>query len=92
MDTNKVNIRSLSVWWCFYVLSNTWSSIHENVQQHWSWVEKKHVLAQVKAGNKSYKLKNKIRQMVYLHYQHKTKNYSKTKQNYLINNLIKSLR
>ena len=23
MDTNKVNIKSLSIWWYFYVLSNT---------------------------------------------------------------------
>ena len=23
MDRNKVNIKSVSVWWCFYVLSNT---------------------------------------------------------------------
>ena len=25
-------------------LSNTWSSIHEKVKQHWGWVEKKHRL------------------------------------------------
>ena len=25
-------------------LSNTWSSIHEKVMQHWDWVEKKHCL------------------------------------------------
>ena len=23
MDTNIINIRSVSVWWCLYVLSNT---------------------------------------------------------------------
>ena len=33
MDTNKVNIKSVS--------SNIWSSIHEKVKQHWGWVEKK---------------------------------------------------
>ena len=39
-----VNIRSVSVWWCLYVLSNIWSSIHEKVKQNWSWVEKKRCL------------------------------------------------
>ena len=24
-------------------LSNIWNSIHKNVQQHWSWVNQKHV-------------------------------------------------
>ena len=27
MDTNKVNIKSISVWWCLYVLSNTWATL-----------------------------------------------------------------
>ena len=27
----------------FNELSNTWSSIHENVKKHWGWVEKKNV-------------------------------------------------
>ena len=27
MDTNLVNIKLFSVWWCFYVLSNTWATI-----------------------------------------------------------------
>ena len=43
------------------------------------------LLAQIKAGNNSYKLKNKIRKILYLFYQH-TKI---TKKDY--NNLIKSL-
>ena len=25
-------------------LSNTWSSIHEKVKQHWGWIERKHCL------------------------------------------------
>ena len=43
------------------------------------------LLAQIKAGNSSYKLKNEIRQILYLLYQHNkiTKN--------VYNNLIKSL-
>ena len=49
MDTNTENIRSVSVWWCLYVLSNTylsntWRSIHEKVKQHWGCVEKKALL------------------------------------------------
>ena len=43
------------------------------------------LLAQIKAGSDSYKLKNKIRQILYLFYQH----YKITKKNYT--NLIKSL-
>ena len=43
------------------------------------------LLAQVKAGNNSYKLKNKIRKILYLFYQH----IKITKKVY--NNLIKSL-
>ena len=43
------------------------------------------LLAQIKAGNNSYKLKNKIRKILYLFY-HNTKI---TKKDY--NNLIKSL-
>ena len=44
MDTNIVNIRSISLWWHLYVLSNTWSSIHEKVKQHWGRSEKKRCL------------------------------------------------
>ena len=45
MDKNIVNKKSVSVWWCLYVLSNTQatntcSSIYEKVKQHWRWVEK----------------------------------------------------
>ena len=36
---NIVNIKTVLVWWALY-LSNTWSSIHEKVKQHWGWVEK----------------------------------------------------
>ena len=43
------------------------------------------LLAQIKAGNNSYKLKNEIRQIVYLLYQH-----NKSTKN-VYNNLIKSL-
>ena len=43
------------------------------------------LLAQIKAGNNSYKLKNEIRQMLYLLYQHNK--ITKT----VYNNLIKSL-
>ena len=43
------------------------------------------LLAQIKAGNNSYKLKNKIRQIIYLLYQHN----KITKK--LYNNFIKSL-
>ena len=43
------------------------------------------LLAQIKAGNNSYKLKNKIRKILYLFYQH----IKITKKVY--NNLIKSL-
>ena len=30
-------------------LSNIWSSIHEIVQQHWGWIQKKAVLIKKKA-------------------------------------------
>ena len=41
MDTNIVNTRSVSVWWCLYVLSNIWTTFaaHENIKQHWGWIE-----------------------------------------------------
>ena len=32
-------------------LSNIWRSIHEKVKQHWGWVEIKHCLKKVCAGN-----------------------------------------
>ena len=41
MGTNIVIIKSVSIWWWLYVLSNIWSSIHEKVKQHWGWIEKK---------------------------------------------------
>ena len=46
MDTNIVNIRNISVWWCFYVLNYTKAtfkahSVHEKVKQQWGWTEKK---------------------------------------------------
>ena len=37
---NKLNIKSVSVWWLLSVLSNILSSIHEIGKQHWGWVEK----------------------------------------------------
>ena len=43
------------------------------------------LLAQIKAGNNSYKIKNEIRQILYLLYQHK--NITKK----IRNNLMKSL-
>ena len=36
-------------------LSNIWSSIHENVEQHWGWVEKKAFLIQKAPSTKSRK-------------------------------------
>ena len=32
--SNSLNIKSVLTWWSLYVLSNTWSSIHEEVKQH----------------------------------------------------------
>ena len=45
------------------------------------------LLAQLKAGNNSQKLKNEIRQIVYSLY--RSKNLSKTIYNHLINNILK---
>ena len=47
MDTNKVNIKSISLWRCLHVkqhLSDIWSSIHEQIKQHWDWAQRKHCL------------------------------------------------
>ena len=33
----------MSVWCSLNVLSNIWSAIHEEVKEHWGWVEKKTV-------------------------------------------------
>ena len=44
-------------------LSNIWSSVHEEVKQHYGWVKKKHVMAPVaisKAGKTSIFLLNQI--------------------------------
>ena len=34
-------------------LSNIWSSVYEKVKQHWSWVEKKHVIEHGKQPSNS---------------------------------------
>ena len=45
MDTNILNIKCVSmIVLCIKQhLSNIWSSIHENIKQHWGWVEKRFV-------------------------------------------------
>ena len=41
---NIVNVKGVSVWWCLYVLSNTWATfqakICKKVKQHWGWKKK----------------------------------------------------
>ena len=45
METNIVNLESVFLWQCLYVLRySIWCSIDEKVKQHWGWVEKKHCL------------------------------------------------
>ena len=44
MDANAVNVKFLSVMMLICTKqhqNNIWSSIHEKVNQHWVWVEKK---------------------------------------------------
>ena len=50
MDTKIVNIKSLSMMvfiWIKQRLSNVWNSVHEIVQRHCGWVEKKTLLKKI---------------------------------------------
>ena len=57
IDTDAVNIKSVSVWWRFYVLSyihpsNIWSSTHEKAKHQWGYGEKKRVYSFARATSK----------------------------------------
>ena len=42
MDTNILYIKSVSVWWCFYILNNTLTRVVPKImKQHLGWVEKR---------------------------------------------------
>ena len=41
MDINIVNVESVSLWWCLYVLSSTWATFEAKVMKKWSNTEAK---------------------------------------------------
>ena len=63
IDTDAVNIKSVSVWWRFYVLSyihpsNIWSSTHEKAKHQWGYGEKKRVYSFARATSKNAAFQN----------------------------------